>query len=77
MMRWLCLRKQIHHENISMDPVSTIVNRTWSEFSVRRQWLCPDSISRILFRNIFANFWANTSGRLSSGTPYCCGMELT
>ena len=67
----------MHHETRSVDPVFVVVNWAGSQFSVRGQRLCPGSISRVLSRNIFANFWLNIGSCLSSDPADCCGLELT
>ena len=67
----------MHHETRSVDPVFVVVNWAWSQFSVRGQRLRPDSISRVLSRNIFTNFWLNIGSCLSSDPTHCFGLELT
>lgn len=77
MMHWPCFRRQAHHETRSVDPVFVVVNWAGSQFSIRGQWLRPDSISRVLSRNIFANFCLNIGSCLSSDPADCSGLELT
>ena len=77
MMHWPCFRRQVHHEARSVDPVFAVVNWTGSQFFGRRQRLCPDSISRVLSRNIFTNFWLNIGSCLSSNPAHWFGLELT
>ena len=77
MLLWPCFRRQAHHEARSVDPFFTVVNWAGSQFSVRGQRLRPGSISRVLSRNIFANFWLNIGSCLSSDPADCCGLELT